>query len=60
MAEAAQRTGTDFVDRTLEQLLDLIRRHLDELFGQRENLAHANTNKTSRSLFSPSSDPKER
>src|SRR5918994_1407519 len=37
----AEAAGAHLVDRALEQLLDLVRRHLDELLGEREDLPHA-------------------
>jgi hypothetical protein len=37
----AEGAGPYLVDRALEQLLDLGRRHVDELLGEREHLAHA-------------------
>ena len=41
IGRASRRGGYCWGDFTLEQLLDLFRRHFDQLLGEGEDLAHA-------------------
>jgi hypothetical protein len=42
LAHDTHRASPNFVDRTFHQLLDLIDRHLAELFAELEDAAHSN------------------